>query len=591
MAGITDDLNAIKTLQQGLVNNKVTRFAYEQSAYDNNEVAGQVDYVASRANNIPVDSPSIMQVNQTVVDKGFRARASSMPRMLLNHLFGRISYNLNKLNDLFFSALTSLASAIGQANGLVPLDSTGRIPYQYLPEDAIELKGTWNASTNIPTLVDGTGTTGDTYIVTVAGTQDLGSGAIQFFAGDRVIYNGSAWQRFASGSVQTVCEIAPDNNGNVNLALQTDLSKIFPVSFISMLLQPLIGLYWLESTGITNITFLKAYNANGLWVACSVNNGLWWSVDGKAWTQGTGDCTGYTFRTVYYADGIWVAGGDDGLWWSVDGKAWTIVDNPFIIKFEDFLCVYNANGTWVAGGDGGALFYSTNGRSWSDCDIGSSADPFVYDVTEVKFMNNEWILYSHDNMSGFYSSADGQTWTEHSLNIGSGFWYTREITFASNLYVVATAIVSGSNDIGLLWSTDGRTFNIAQSLTPVSQQFGISFSCVHFANGLWVAGSLTANGLWWSTDGRNWAQGTGGENYLFSSICYANNLWYAGTTQHGLWKSTDGINWTQMSEFGIATVVHDIIYMNYAWLALVGNTIWYSNWESTANVLAEGGTV
>ncbi len=62
-------------------------------------------------------------------------------------------------------------------------------------EQALEYKGSWNAQTNVsPTLADGTGNTGDIYIVSVGGSQDLGSGEITFQEGDWVIYNGSVWE-------------------------------------------------------------------------------------------------------------------------------------------------------------------------------------------------------------------------------------------------------------------------------------------------------------------------------------------------------------------------------------------------------------
>lgn len=92
----------------------------------------------------------------------------------------------------------------GQANGVASLDANGRIPYSQLPESAMEYKGTWDASTNTPDLADGTGDTGDMYIVSVAGTVDFGSGNIIFYEGDRVVYNGSVWQRVAgSKEVET----------------------------------------------------------------------------------------------------------------------------------------------------------------------------------------------------------------------------------------------------------------------------------------------------------------------------------------------------------------------------------------------------
>lgn len=59
----------------------------------------------------------------------------------------------------------------------------------------INRKGNWNATTNTPALADGTGDEGDYYRVTVAGTQDLGSGPLTFAIGDAAIYNGAIWEK------------------------------------------------------------------------------------------------------------------------------------------------------------------------------------------------------------------------------------------------------------------------------------------------------------------------------------------------------------------------------------------------------------
>jgi hypothetical protein len=70
----------------------------------------------------------------------------------------------------------------------------------------MEFKGVWNASTNSPTLADGTGDTGDTYRVSVAGTRNLGSGSQDFAVGDLVLYDGAVWQR--SDSADAVSSVA-----------------------------------------------------------------------------------------------------------------------------------------------------------------------------------------------------------------------------------------------------------------------------------------------------------------------------------------------------------------------------------------------
>ena len=83
----------------------------------------------------------------------------------------------------------------GAANGVATLDGSGHIPLSQLSIGTMEYKGAWNASTNSPALADGTGSNGDIYRVSVAGTQDLGSGSQSYFVGDLVIYNGSIWER------------------------------------------------------------------------------------------------------------------------------------------------------------------------------------------------------------------------------------------------------------------------------------------------------------------------------------------------------------------------------------------------------------
>ena len=55
-------------------------------------------------------------------------------------------------------------------------------------------KGTWNASTNSPTLASGTGTTNWYYVVSTPGSTNL-DGITDWKAGDWLIYNGTAWQK------------------------------------------------------------------------------------------------------------------------------------------------------------------------------------------------------------------------------------------------------------------------------------------------------------------------------------------------------------------------------------------------------------
>jgi hypothetical protein len=217
MGTLNEDLSAIKTVEDTLTSNKVARFAYTDLAYTNNDANGVAEYNVNNEQNIPVATANVMKVNDTVLSKGYRAQASSVTRMLLNHFLGRLSYNLNKVNDNMSNLLATLISHRGTANGLATLDADGRIPYSQLPESAVELKGYWNANTNTPTLADGTGDDGDEYYVDVAGSQDLGSGTQYFNVGDRVLYIDGVWKNINSTAVKSVNSVLPNAQGNVAL--------------------------------------------------------------------------------------------------------------------------------------------------------------------------------------------------------------------------------------------------------------------------------------------------------------------------------------------------------------------------------------
>lgn len=59
---------------------------------------------------------------------------------------------------------------------------------------SLTYKGTWNASTNTPTLASGVGDKGDYYVVSVAGSTNL-DGITDWQPGDWAIFNGAEWQK------------------------------------------------------------------------------------------------------------------------------------------------------------------------------------------------------------------------------------------------------------------------------------------------------------------------------------------------------------------------------------------------------------
>lgn len=87
------------------------------------------------------------------------------------------------------------ASEKGASLGVATLDAGGKVPVSQLPNSLMDYLGTWAASTNTPTLANGTGSAGDVYVASDAGTVNFGAGNITFAAGDWVIYSGAIWEK------------------------------------------------------------------------------------------------------------------------------------------------------------------------------------------------------------------------------------------------------------------------------------------------------------------------------------------------------------------------------------------------------------
>jgi len=95
------------------------------------------------------------------------------------------------------------AGSYGTSIGIpqITIDAQGRITAaSTIATTSNSYQGTWNASTNTPTLTSSVGTLGYYYVVSTAGSTNL-DGISTWAIGDWAVYNGSAWQKVAaSGS-------------------------------------------------------------------------------------------------------------------------------------------------------------------------------------------------------------------------------------------------------------------------------------------------------------------------------------------------------------------------------------------------------
>ncbi len=113
------------------------------------------------------------------------------------------------------STVTGLQAAIdakesivnkGAVNGYAPLDANAKVPLANIPDSvtgALNYQGTWNATTNTPTIPAAIiGNKGYYYKVSIAGTTDI-NGVSTWNVGDWIVSNGSVWERIQTQDTVT----------------------------------------------------------------------------------------------------------------------------------------------------------------------------------------------------------------------------------------------------------------------------------------------------------------------------------------------------------------------------------------------------
>jgi hypothetical protein len=114
---------------------------------------------------------------------------------------GRLTNIFDQPIEIAYTQVTGLGTAAtkdaGVALGVATLDAAGKVPLSEIPDSiigALSYQGTWNASTNTPTLTSSVGTKGYYYVVDVAGSTNL-NGITDWKVGDWAVFNGSVWQK------------------------------------------------------------------------------------------------------------------------------------------------------------------------------------------------------------------------------------------------------------------------------------------------------------------------------------------------------------------------------------------------------------
>jgi hypothetical protein len=178
--------------------------------------------------------------------------------------------------------------------------------------------GTWNASTNTPTLTSSVGTLNNYYVVSVAGSTNL-NGITTWNVGDWAIFNGSVWERVLGGTTESFANIAVTTatgylfaNGS-NLVSATTTIPVANVTgavpnTVNVLVSGLltgggaltgnvtVGLANVPNANVTGLGTMATQNANNVTITGGTENGV--SYSNVAITSGTENAVSYSNVTI-----------------------------------------------------------------------------------------------------------------------------------------------------------------------------------------------------------------------------------------------------------------------------------------------------
>lgn len=139
---------------------------------------------------------------------------------------GNLTAAVKSVNG-YTGAIVLTSADVGIPTDLLSGPST-TLASKYLPASvtgALNYQGPWNANTNTPTLVSSSGTKGNYYVVSVAGSTNL-NGNSTWNAGDYAIFNGTTWDRLQQSTAAVTSVNGNTGAITVNAANLPGLSQV-----------------------------------------------------------------------------------------------------------------------------------------------------------------------------------------------------------------------------------------------------------------------------------------------------------------------------------------------------------------------------